>query len=57
MATIGPTGRPGVSDDRRLIDRPEATPRPYALCSPEVVCWTSDQWVAGSKPLGGMFHI
>ena len=24
--------------------------------SPVVVCWTSDQWVAGSNPLGGMFH-
>ena len=24
--------------------------------NPEVVCCTSDHWVAGSNPLGGMFH-
>ena len=24
--------------------------------SPDVVCWTTDHWVAGSYPLGDMFH-
>ena len=24
--------------------------------SPEVVCWASDHWVAGSNPLRGMFY-
>ena len=28
----------------------------HRVSSPEVACWTSDHWVAGSNPLRGMFH-